>query len=385
MSKRIPYQTLDAAERPTEAPGEALFKFSTASCRLAALVFACFLLVLPPGVPRHAAPARLRAPSFARHAILLCGEVRTLREGLSSQLALLAATEGGVDIYAVLSPTTKHQTRPGVAPNATADAAQLEWLRALPSLRALRQVPTNHHDAFIERDLPGFPWTDEEYWIYFQPRNVVAMFLKRKLAWQLMEDTLRDAGAAAHRYDTIVVARGDLVARATQRRWPRGLDLNEFSLTGYMRGLAGRAFVPGQPDSWAPEEGAERALRPMPHVFVNSITYGNGASVQISDMFAIGDWTAMAYYCHAVDFMRRLCSEEKGGPNHESPVQLNPSALLAAGAISGAREATRRARESDALAPARGIRFAELHVDFCLGQETGSFSLENKLSGCFDN
>lgn len=358
--------------------------------RLAALVLACALLgalhalQAPPRAAR-ALPAP-PAPPFARHAVLLIGEIRTLREGLSSQLALFAASEGGVDVFAVLSPTTKHSTRPGVGPNATADAEQVAWLRALPSLRALRLVAADHHVAFIDRELPGFPWDDStDYeWVYFMPTNVVAAFLKRRLAWQLMEETLAAAGMAAHRYDTVVVTRGDIVARAAQGRWPQGLDLGDFSMAGSMRGLEGRTIVPGQPDSWAPEESAESAQTHVPTVFVNSFI-PEGPSVKVSDMFAVGDWAAMSFYCHAVDFMKRLCSEEKGGPEGESPVRrVNPGVLLAAGTIAGAREATRRARELDAAAPARGIRFSQLRVEFCLGQEGGEFSLENKLAGCFD-
>jgi hypothetical protein len=317
----------------------------------------------------------LRHPSpFARNAFLVYGEVRTLRRGLASQLQLIAATEGGVDLYAVLSPTTAHAVREGTAPNATADAAEIAWLRSLPNLRALRLLDSNHHDAFISTDLPGFPWTSYES-PFFKSRNVVAAFLKRKLVWQLMEETLR---GGAHQYDVIMVSRPDIRVHEDQPLW-RSLDLEDFAISGSLRNLPGREFVPGQPDSWAPEEAI--AQRPMPNIFVNSFNEGD---MKTSDMFAIGDWTAVHYYCHAVDFMRQLCAEEKGGPAQASPIQLDPGILLAMGTLSGAREATRRARVSNASALARGVRFTALRVRMCLGKEDGEFSLDNKLSGCFD-
>jgi hypothetical protein len=332
------------------------------------------LLSLPRTPPRTA--SRLRATTFARHAFLLCGEVRSLREGLSSQLKLLEATEGGIDIFAVLSPTTKHMVRPGVLPDAAADTANVAWLRTLPNLRALRLVDVSHHDSFIKEELGGFPWTDNTFWPYFQPRNVVAAFLKKKLVWELMEDTLRAAGAAAHVYETVVVSRPDIRAHKEQPWWPQGINLNDFSLTGYLRSMPGVEVVPGQPDSWAPSESPARAVRPMPNIFVNSFSSASGPT-KVSDMFAIGDFDAVKYYCHAIDFMKRLCSEEKA-------VFFDPGVLVGAGMISGAREATRRARESDGSAPPHGVRFSEIHVTFCLGKEGGVFSMENNLEGCFD-
>lgn len=342
----------------------------------------------------HAPPRPMhrlrRVRPFARHAYLLYGEVRTLREGLTSQLKLLEGSAGGIDIFAVLSPTTKHMVRPGVAPNAASDEVELNWLRAQPNLRALRLLEVGHHLKFIDAHLPGFPWSNRTFWEYILiPANVVASFLKRRLVWQLMEETLHDAGAVTHRYDTIVVGRGDIRVHPEQLRWYHGIDLDDFSLTGRMRGndaftagLLLQDFVPGQPDTWAPQEPIERARRPMPNIFVNSFRIYNGV-VKSDDMLAVGDWTAVSYYCNALDFMERLCSGEKGGPKHESPLELDPGNLLGMGIISAAREATRRARESDPNAPAYGIRFTELRVQVCLGNENRPYSLQNGLSGCF--
>ena len=374
----------DAARAATSAGLNALFTFP--AWRLIPFFLLLHILLTILHAPPRTATTRLRKTTFARHAYLLYGEVRSLREGLSSQLKLLEASEGGIDIYAVLSPTTKHMVRPGVAPDAAADAANVEWLRTLPNLRALRLLEVGHHENFIEKELPGFPWTDNEFWMYFQPRNVVAAFLKRRLVWELMEETLREAGTASHRYEAIVIGRPDIWVHEDQPWWPQGIDLNDFSIGGYMRSPAmpGDAIVPGQPDSWAAEESAEHAVQPIPQIFINSY-YRASMPFKMSDMFAIGDWVAASYYCHAVDYMKRLCSEEKGGPDNGSPVFFDPGSLLSSGMVSGAREATRRARESDAAAPPHGIRFSELHVTFCLGEKGGSFNADNKLSGCFDS
>jgi hypothetical protein len=356
---------------------------------LALLLLVHISLSTLPALPRATTLLRKKwAP--ARHAYLLYGEVRTLREGLTSQLKLLEGSAGGLDIYAVLSPTTKHMVRPGVAPNAASDEVELAWLRAQPNLRALQLLEVGHHLKFIEAHLPLFPWSNRTFWEYIlKPANVVASFLKRRLVWQLMEETLRAAGAPGHRYDTLVVGRGDIRVHPEQWRWYHGIDLDDFSLTGRMRGndaftagLLLQEFVPGQPDSWAPMESAERARRPMPNIFVNSFRIYGGV-VKSDDMFAVGDYTAVSYYCNALDFMEKLCNEEKGGPSNASPVELDPGNLLGMGIISAAREATRRARETDVGAPPHGVRFTELRIHLCLGQENRPYSLENGLSGCF--
>ena len=338
------------------------------------LVLNVVLTVVSHGKAR-AAFALVRAPRpLARHALLVYGEVRTLRVGLASQLRLLAGTDGGLDIYAVLSPTTTHATR-GTVPNAANDAIEVAWLRSVPNLRALRLLDVDHHDAFIAEHLPGFPWTTRES-PYFKARNVVAASLKRKLAWQLMEAALT---GTEHRYEVVVVSRPDIRVHEDQPQWPHGLDLSDFALGGSLRTLPGSEFVPGQPDSWAPQEA--QAQRPMPVVFVNSFSEFD---VKVSDMLGLGDWEAMYHYCHAVDYIRRLCAEEKGGPSNASPVEIDPGVLLGMGTLSGAREATRRARVTNASALARGIRFSSLRIHMCIGKEVGTFSLENNLSGCFD-
>jgi hypothetical protein len=334
----------------------------------------------PRSVAHLRTPLPSFAPSFARHAFLLYGEVRTLREGLTSQLKLFEASEGGLDIYAVLSPTTTHMMRTDVLPNASADASEIEWLRTLPCLRALHLLEVGHHNAFIKLHLPGFPWTDQQS-PYFVPQNIVAAFLKRKLVWQLMEETLRNAGAAAHRYDVIVIGRPDLRVPTEQSAWPHGINLGDFTLSGALRGMDSVDFVPGQPDSWAPEENTTSAQRSMTAIFVDSFHTYTGV-LKSSDLFGFGDWTAVYYYCHAIDFMLRLCTEEKGGPEHKSPVVVDPGILLGHGIISAAREATRRARKLDPAAPAHGIRFTQLKLKICLGKSNDDFSLDTNLSGC---
>jgi hypothetical protein len=307
---------------------------------------------------------------FSRHAFLLFGEIRSLRDDFSTQLALLNHAGGAAaDIYAVLSPTTKHTFRAGEA-NSTADDAQLVWLKSLPGFRALRLLASDHHEAFIASALPGFPWTDNATlakiypWIP-RPKNIVASFLKRHLVYELMDETLRASathfGTPLHRYDVVVVSRPDIhLPQENEIRWPHGIQLDDFAPDKWL-GLDGKDYMPGSPDSWAPSE--PETDRYIPRLFSPDARDGF-----LGDYIQFGDMEAMRHYCNAIFYMKQLLTEEKGGPNHQSPVPIvDPGQLVHYGLLADVREATRKARIADPRAPAQGVRMVHTPMHVCLG------------------
>jgi hypothetical protein len=308
---------------------------------------------------------------YSRHAFLLSGEIRTLRVCLSTQLELLNHPNGeNIDIYAVLSPSTKHAHRPGEA-NASADDIELDWLRSLPSLKALQLVSVDHYESYIKEKLPGFPWTDTATlkriydWVP-RPKNVVAAFLKRLIVYQLMEKTLRTSAehlrTPIHHYDVVVVGRPDIFTPLTMNRirWPDGIQLDDFSRDKWV-GYDGKDYFPGQPDSWAPDEKGNGAL--LSRIFSPDAREGF-----FGDALSWGDMRATYHLCNAVLYIRQLLIEEKGGPKNESPVPvIDQGQLFFYGLIADVREETRKARLLDPHAVVQGIRIVHTPMVMCLG------------------
>ena len=310
---------------------------------------------------------------FSRFAFLLSGEIRSLRTCMSSQLELFNFANGtGIDIYAVLSPTTKHAFRAGEA-NSSADDIELAWLRSLPGLKALHIVSATQAEQYINKTLPGFPWTDEAtlkkiFNSVPRPNNIVAASLKRHLVYQLMEDMLHASaarsGSFVHRYDTVVVGRPDIFTPQKQnsQRYPEGIQLDDYSSDKWL-GFDGKDYFPGLPDSWAPNESGNVSGAQLPRLFTPDSRDGF-----LGDALHWGDMKAVRHVCNAIFYIKQLLTEEKGGPKNQSPVPvIDQGALWFFALIADVREATRKGRLIDSNATAQGIRLVHASLWICLG------------------
>ena len=371
--RKVDEEALKGASLVTPMPAAELPWKTLATPRSVFAVLTFVLLIIVETLTYRRQYAIAPPSLFSRHAFLLSGEIRSLREDFSTQLALFNDAGGAaIDIYAVLSPTTKHTFRAGEA-NSTADDIQLAWLKSLPGLRALRLVASDHHEAYIEKNIPGFPWADNATlakvypWIP-RPKNIVASFLKRHLVNELMEETLRASAARfdtpLHRYDVLVVSRPDIhLPHENEIRWPHGIQLDDFAPTQWV-GLDGKDYMPGSPDSWAPSE--PESDRYIPRLFSPDARDGF-----LGDFIQFGDIAAVRHYCNAIFYFQQLLTGEKGGPNHNSPVPtIDPGQLGHYGLLSDVREATRKARVADPRAPAQGVRMVHTPLHLCLGFNT---------------
>ena len=109
-------------------------------------------------------PSATPLPPLRRHAVLLTGAIRDLIQCLPTTLNLFRATPGGLDVYAVLSPSAGGWRKSGddAYGNAT-DTAALAWLRGLPArdprvaLQSLRVEEAMPDEALVGAPLALFP------------------------------------------------------------------------------------------------------------------------------------------------------------------------------------------------------------------------------------
>ena len=221
-----------------------------------------------PSASRSPSPAP-SPPPLRRHALLLTGAIRDLVRCLPGTLRLFRATPGGLDIYAVLSPSASGWHDGSGAYSAASDGEAVAWLRRLPereagvSLQALRveealregeggSVALSAQAQALFPRMHAYPRDSDNPFL-----NVLRDSFKMNAAWEAMaarcaearggsnsssssssssssNSSSSDAEEGGGCYATVVRARPDICMSAedNEAALPGGVDLDAWARSG---------------------------------------------------------------------------------------------------------------------------------------------------------
>jgi hypothetical protein len=282
----------------------------------------------PPPQPSLDVPAPLRPPRPRRwrHALVLGGVIRSMRECIEPQLQRLGLdANGSIDLFAHVGATDPSYVKSNADVAAAWDASQLQWLRSV----ALRVISEDLDWAAGGRNLtlippdaraaiPSWPFPVEG------PDNpILHVLINAYRRWRLLQMVEEEEAAGGFAYASITYMRPDLCPCAKD-----AYDLDAlFPPPGQPQPDRGQ---PLKVYSVAPAAAATPAPPAPAYVFYTPASYGRVYHFTLLDSWvddadALGGREAMGWFLSVFPFSEVL-SGQRGVRFH--PETLNRQALL---------------------------------------------------------
>ena len=289
-------------------------------------------------------PSPTLRPRGRRHALVLGGVIRSMRECIEPQLQRLGhGVNGSTDLFAHVGATNPKYVKSNADVAAAWDATQLQWLRGV----ALRVVAEDlnweaggSNLTLIPQDaraeIPSWPFPVEG------PDNPLLNLLASAYRrWRLLHMVEEEEAAGGFAYASITYMRPDLCPCAKdaydldalfpppdKAQPDRGQPLKVYSVAP---AAAAAPVLPAPvPTASMPSAPAPSAPAPFAHVLYTPASYGRAYHVAlldrwVDDNFAVGEREAMGWYLSMFSFSEVL-SGHRGVRFH--PETLSRQALL---------------------------------------------------------